>query len=107
MAAAAVNSSAASGVAGAQARLAAAGEFAERAGLKSIASALSPSVDPELLASARRVSGQQPGGIAAVSEVTTTAPPSVPGEGVPNAPRAPRRPIARMSKASPGAPRRI
>ena len=59
--AAAVNSSAASGVAGAQARLAAACEFAERAGLSSIASVLSPSVDPELLASARRVSSDGQG----------------------------------------------
>ena len=63
MAAAAVNSSAASGVAGAQARLAAACEFAERAGLSSIASVLSPSVDPELLASARRVSSGSRGGL--------------------------------------------
>ena len=63
MAAAAVNSSAASGVAGAQARLAAACEFAERAGLSSIASVLSPSVDPELLASARRVSSGSSGGL--------------------------------------------
>ena len=61
MAAAAVNSSAASGVAGAQARLAAACEFAERAGLSSIASVLSPSVDPELLASAPRVSSDGQG----------------------------------------------
>ena len=51
----------ASGVAGAQARLAAACEFAERAGLSSIASVLSPSVDPELLASARRVSSDGQG----------------------------------------------
>ena len=43
------------------------------------------------LMAARLVSGQQPGGIASVPDATTTAPPSVSGEGASNAPRAPNR----------------